>query len=192
MTVERRFETGARGTPSTDPGLVLGDDGIAYVVAPDGSRTAVGSGGSSASVGSEQVYGNPTGSVAAGDLASLTFDSFGQGDDLLDFTVPTLPVVKVAGLYTVTINAFPGEDMSSDAQFYMTLTLDAAGQVAYAVNNSASAYPGSLRPENSTTVSYFIPLGGAILATVRNADSIAHTFAIDVAVISCVVASRMT
>jgi hypothetical protein len=46
MTVERRFETGAREDPSDAPGLVLGDDGIAYLVAPDGTRTPVGGGGS--------------------------------------------------------------------------------------------------------------------------------------------------
>jgi hypothetical protein len=35
-----------RANPTDDPGLVLGDDGIVYEVASDGTRTALGSGGS--------------------------------------------------------------------------------------------------------------------------------------------------
>ena len=46
MVTDRRFGSGFGSTPTTEPGLVLEDDDVVYIVKPDGTREVVGGGGS--------------------------------------------------------------------------------------------------------------------------------------------------
>jgi hypothetical protein len=71
-TVETRF-TGTYRDPSTDvPGLVMTDDGVCYLVNPDGTRSPVGTGGGSL----------PTGWTESGDPANVnTHGGFIIGSD---------------------------------------------------------------------------------------------------------------
>jgi hypothetical protein len=68
---DRRFGSGFGGDPTAEPGLVLEDDDIVYIVKPDGTRIPAGSGGSVPDPIVADVTIAPTGNVPAGLTAAL-------------------------------------------------------------------------------------------------------------------------
>lgn len=57
MTVERRFLTGYELKSTDEPGLVFGEDGTIWIVAPDGTRTQIEGGGGGGSLPDEWTVG---------------------------------------------------------------------------------------------------------------------------------------
>lgn len=62
---DRRFQTGARDPENDDPGLVLGDDDVTYLIAPDGTRSEVGGDGGGSPV---TISETDPGAIGAGQM----------------------------------------------------------------------------------------------------------------------------
>lgn len=109
-------------------------------------------------------------------MRSLTWDTLGSGQELLDRTNREWPTVKVAGRYAVTaIVAFEDEAIAV-GRFHATLHLDQLHEDAVSEETKSEPTVDG-RIVVSLTVTYFVPAGGVISVDVRNFDgALARTF----------------
>jgi hypothetical protein len=88
---DRRFGSGFGGDPTSEPGLVLEDDDVVYIVKPDGTRIPAGGGGS----------GNTTAQVVASGKVLPVADATGVTVDTTTYSNP------VEGADKLTVLMFP-------------------------------------------------------------------------------------
>ncbi len=132
--------------------------------------------------GSQPVQAGYSGddtAIAYGDAASLTWDTLVSGDDLLDRTDPTTPLVLADGWYAITVLAESSAALTVGGKALLTVSSDAQPVSAYTwmLSSNAAAY-------GSGTLVCFLGAGSNVVAQVFNLDgAVSRNFGIEGAIV---------
>lgn len=135
---------------------------------PNGSDPILGLGGGTTA--HEGLNGASSPTVANGAAGTLDW-SHTLGDTLLDLSDPFGPTVVADGVYSVTVTAHPGADMTVGGSWQLELSFDVdlglpdvilQGYVTAAIR----------RPYVSCSMAWYLPAGTAIYAYALNSDSV--------------------
>ncbi len=110
-------------------------------------------------------------SIANAAFGSLTWDNKVSGSDLLDLSDPLNPTVVSDGVYAVTVTAST-DPISTGGYYTLYLTLDSTAEDAVAAHDSPPSIAAINNPFVSCSLTYFIPAGGIINASVYNGDGV--------------------
>ncbi len=139
---------------------------------PDGDfvkrvgATLVGAASPAAPVPVQANYSGNDVMIGAFSQALLTWDTFINGADLLDLSVPTTPAAKIAGLYIITATVLCDGTLSPGGNFQMVLDLNGFEQ-QQAIQD---APPTGAFVRTSVAVSGVLNIGDAIKLEVINQD----------------------
>lgn len=128
------------------------------------------------------VTGDPT-TCPSSIPTQLTWDN-SSGDAVLDTTDPAHPTALEDGIYSVTVTAAPQTPFTDLANYRLVLELDAATADANAIIDSPAAVSGG--PESfdqPVTLTFFVPAGGIIQATIFNFDAGDQDFVLTASVV---------
>ena len=157
---EVRLE-GTIGAPGATASNVLTADGA-------GGSSWAPAGGSSPTARAQ--YSGLGVSINDGASANLTWDTLAVGTALLDLTDPANPTVLTAGNYAVSVIFRPSDAMTAGGYYRADLELDEVNDDATLLQDSPAATAANTEPEQSLSLTYYIPAGGLINAIVHNHD----------------------
>lgn len=106
--------------------------------------------------------------VTPGPLHALTWTKI-SGENLFDLTDPTTPLALLAGFYSITVNicASAGQVGFASQPVLIQMDVDEMGDDATA-SQSILLTTGSIAPQGSMAMSYFVPADGVVHAYVNH------------------------
>jgi hypothetical protein len=150
----------------------------------EGWKTVVDAGGGSQPVTREQTLGVAV-TIAGGDGGILDWSSAAVvGTALLDVTDPTTPLVVEGGVYAISVQVIPADDLTIGANYRLRVDLDNNGEDGLAIADSSPATADQRRPRLVVSLTYYVPAGGVLQAVLTNMDGVvSHGFLIALAII---------
>lgn len=150
-------------------GLIQNEDGTVTLILPNGSRVPL-TGGGGLTVAQEIILGDNV-SVANGDAGSLTWDTVAAGDEILDLTDPSLPVIATAGTY-MFVAAINSETITAGGSYQAVLE-DNTGAINSTQDSASSDVGNGGVPTVTLTGIGLLEIGGSLSLNVTNHDGVA-------------------